>query len=76
MSKTWGEVTEEIADVEATQTATKEEMRRVTLAKKLHKFFDILLAEFIDHKKAPVMELEIQELMDWSYKQTFFRKAE
>ena len=76
MSKTWDEVTEEIADVETIQTATKEEMRRVALAKKLFKSFNILWVQFSNEKKAPIMELEIQELVAWSYKQTFSRKAE
>jgi len=74
--KTWGQVTEEIADLEVAQTATKEEIRRVSSAKKLYQSFNILWTQFSNDKKGPVMELEIQELDAWAYKQTFFRKAE
>ncbi len=49
------------------------EMNRVILAKKLHTALDILLAGFITYTKGAVMELTIQELLNWSYQQTFVK---
>ena len=46
---------------------TKEQ--HITTHKELHKYFDELIADFIDHTDRLPSETTVMELMEWSWRQ-------